>query len=428
MQSSTARKLAQIPGKSLIVGVDPHKRTHAAVMITQQAEVCARLKIENTRVDFEHLVKRAQAERIKAGADSIIFAIEAGSHCWRNLAYYLHEQKLVFRLISPYTLKRQREGEDLTRRKNDYRDAMMAAELLRTGKFTETRLLEGGYAELRARHQCYRRLRSVHSRIRNQIRALLDGVFPEFCSEFSDPCGQTSAAVLSSGPLPSVIASQNSMAFIATVRQAYVGQRLAIGKLEALHALAASSVGIEADAKAVAEELGLLVQQQRLVAGQLERVEHELREMLHTFDESQYLLSIDGLSALTAAGIMAEIGPFGNYRDAKDLVKLAGVNPTQSESGGKSQSHTPMSKKGRAGLRGCLWQGAVSMLRANQEYREWAEKMQNRSAANHPLHRREVLGAAMNKLLRLCFALVTKKQMYRRPEAEPKSVPVAVAA
>ena len=426
MQSNTARKLAQIPGRPLVVGTDPHKRTLGNVMINWQAKVCARLKIGNTRREFEHLVRRAEAERVKAGADSMIFAIEAGSHFWRNLAYYLHEQKIAFRLISPYTLKRQREAEDLTKCKNDYRDAMMAAELLLTGKFTETKLLQGDYADLRARNQCYRRLRTAHSRLRNQMKALLDGVFPEFCTEFKNPCGEAAAAVIATCPIPSMIASQRLTEFITAIRQGYVGRRLAIKKLAALHELAASSVGIGADAKAVAGELGLLVEQERVVASQLERVERELREMLHRFDESRYLMSIAGLSELTVAAIMAEIGPFSSYSDARDLVKLAGVNPMQSESAGKSQSHTPMSKKGRSGLRECLWQGAVSMLRSNPEYREWADKMQNRSAAQHPLHRREVLGAAMNKLLRLCFALVTKKQMYRGLETE--MTPVAVAA
>ena len=50
--------------------------------------------------------------------------------------------------MNPYTLKRRREGEDLDRRKKDFRDASMAAELLRTGKFTETRLPHGTYADM----------------------------------------------------------------------------------------------------------------------------------------------------------------------------------------------------------------------------------------------------------------------------------------
>lgn len=424
MQVSTARKLAQIPDDYLIAGVDPHKRMHATVLMTQDAKIRAKLKIGNTRQDFEALLRRAQGERAKVGANGVIFAIEAGSHYWRNLAYYLHEQGLPFRLINPFTLKRQREGEDLDRRKNDYRDAAYAAELLRTGKFTETQLLEGDYAELRAMHQCYRRLRRDYSRNTNRLRALLDGLFPEFCRAFKDPSGDTTVAVLRSCPTPDMIASQTGKQFIAVVRTAFQGNRLAVKKLRALHEAAGTSVGVKAGAKAVAEEIRLLVERQQLLGRHIEEQETKLREMLLRFPESRYLLSVPGLGALIAAGLLAEIGPADNYADGDDLVKLAGTNPIENESGGKSQRHTPMSKKGRAELRCVLWQGALALLRTNEDFRAWARRLENRSAKDHPLKHREVLGAAMNKLLRLYFALVSKKQMYRRTEAGG----VAVAA
>jgi hypothetical protein len=62
-------------------------------------------------------------------------------------------------------LKRRRDGEDLDRRKNDYRDAIMAAKLLRTGKFTDTQLPQGVYAELRAAFHAYHRVHSQQTRV-----------------------------------------------------------------------------------------------------------------------------------------------------------------------------------------------------------------------------------------------------------------------
>lgn len=46
-------------------------------------------------------------------------------------------------LFNQFTLKRRREGKDLNRRKNDYRGSEVVAQLLCTGKFTETRLSQG---------------------------------------------------------------------------------------------------------------------------------------------------------------------------------------------------------------------------------------------------------------------------------------------
>jgi len=66
--------------------------------------------------------------------------------------------KEVFRSVSSIssTLKRRREGKDLNRRRNDYRDGEVAVQLLWTGELVDSRLPQGVYAELRAAHNAYR--------------------------------------------------------------------------------------------------------------------------------------------------------------------------------------------------------------------------------------------------------------------------------
>lgn len=413
MQNNISRKLGQLRPGDLLVGVDPHKHKHAIISMDQKAVVQTRFKVSNDRKGFEHLLMRVEQEAEKAGASGLIFAIEAGGHYWRNLAYYLDEKGVAFRLINPFTLKRAREGEDLNRRKNDYRDAIMAAELLRMGKFTETRLPEGDYAELRALDRCHRRLKKEQAGAINLLRGLLDGLFPEFCRVFKDPTGQSATSVLSSIPVPEAIASLSLQEFIGVVRSSHQGGRLAVGKLVSLHQLASVSVGVKPGALGVASEIGLLVERLRLLATQIKQTERRLLELVGKLPEASYALSIKGLSKLTVARLIARIGPVADYGNAKDLIKLAGTNPTQSESAGKSRSHTPMSKKGRSDLRGLLWLAAMSLLRHNEEFKDWAKGLENRAVQANPLHRREVLGAAMNRLLRLYFALVTKRQIYR---------------
>jgi transposase len=412
MQNNISRKLGQLRPGDLLVGVDPHKRRHAVITMNQKAVVGTRFKISNDRRGFEQLLRRVKQEAEKAGTSGIIFAIEAGGHYWRNLAYYLEEEGIAFRLINPFTLKRAREGEDLNRHKNDYRDAIMAAELLRMGKFTETCLLEGDYAELRATDRCHQRLKKEQTRDINLLRGLLDGLFPEFCQVFKGPCGKSAMSVLSTLAEPQEIASLSVPEFIGRVRTNHQGP-LAVGKLKSLHQLASVSVGVRAGAEGVATEIGLVVERLRLLDAQIKKVERRMLELAGRLPEATYALSIPGLSRLMVGKLIARIGPLEDYRDAKDLIKLAGSNPTQSESAGKSRSHTPMSKKGRSDLRSLLWQAAMALLRKNDEFKSWARGMESRAAHANPLHKREILGAAMNKLLRLYFALVTKRQMYR---------------
>jgi transposase len=147
----------------------------------------------------------------------------------------------------------------------------------------------------------------------------------------------------------------------------------------------------------------------------VEKVEELLIGWVEAIEDSHYLLSVRGLSYITVAGLLAELGPMRSYQNAKQLIKMAGTNPTETESAGKRGSHTPMSKKGRPGLRWCIWQAAISLLRHNPDFRSWAKKRRERPIHAHPLKAREVIGAVGNRLLRLAYGLVRKQTMYRMP-------------
>src|SRR3990170_7680009 len=242
MQNTAARKRKQVPEGYLVVGVDPHKKRHAAVAITQDFTTQAKFKFDNTREGLEMMLDRARVEMLKSGCRGVMFAIETGGHYWRNIAYFLDEQGIPFRFINQFTLKRRREGKDLNRRKNDYRDSEVAAQLLCTGEFTESKVPQGVYAELRAAHNAYRRLVKERTRITNLIQGLLDALFPEFTRVFKDPGGVTALSVLSNCVIPSVIATMTEDGFIVIIESKHEGRRLMRRKLRALHQTSKTSI------------------------------------------------------------------------------------------------------------------------------------------------------------------------------------------
>jgi hypothetical protein len=56
------------------------------------------------------------------------------------------------------------------------------------------------------------------------------------------------------------------------------------------------------------------------------------------------------------------------------------------------------------------------MLRFNMDFRAWAKQRRERPVHANPLGGREVVGAALNKLLRLAFALVKNQTIYQSPQ------------
>jgi len=421
LKNALAKKLQQVPKGYLVVGVDPHKKKHTAAAITQDFSLVTRFKFDNTRVGLEGMLKRVKEAMAKSDCRGVMFAIETGGHYWRNIAYFLDARGIPLRLINTFTLKRRREGKDLNRRKNDYHDSEVAAQLLCTGEFTDSKLLYGIYAELRATHNGYGRLVRERTRISNLLKGLLDGLFPEFTQVFKDPCRVTSLTVLSTCAIPGVIADMTEEEFIASIKATGRAQ-LRKDKLRAIHKAAKTSIGIVAGSWSIATEISLLVEKLELIKRQIRVIEHSLVKLVDETKEGKYLLSIRGLNYLTVAGLLAELGDFRSYQNAKQMIKMAGSNPSESESAGKKGSRTPMSKKGRPGLRYCAWVAVIPLLRFNADFRAWAKRMRERPAHANPLHGREIVGAACNKLLRLAFVLVKNQTYYHSSSLIPVTV------
>jgi len=418
MQNTAARKRKQVPEGYLVIGVDPHKKKHAAVAITQDFTTRFKFKFDNTREGLEMMLDRTRVEMLKSGCRGVMFAIETGGHYWRNIAYYLDERGIPFRFINQYTLKRRREGKDINRRKNDYRDSEVAAQLLCTGEFVESVIPQGVYAELRTSHNAYQRLVKERTRITNLVKGLLDALFPEFTQVFKDPGGLTALSVLSTCSIPRVIAGMTEGEFVATIEARHRGQRLMRKKLRELHYSAKTSIGIDAGSRSLSYEIAFLVDKLELIRRHICIMEGTLVRLVDETEEGKYLLSIRGLNYIAVAGLLAELGCFKLYRSAKQMIKMAGSNPTESESAGKKRSRTPMSKQGRPLLRYCAWTSVIPMLRFNPDFRAWAKQRRERPVHANPLSGREVVGAALNRLLRLAFALVKNQTYYQISKAE----------
>ncbi len=189
-------------------------------------------------------------------------------------------------------------------------------------------------------------------------------------------------------------------------------------KLMVLHYTARSSIGIAAGAKPVSSEISFLVEKIELIRKHICAIEGTLVRLVDETEEGKYLLSIRGLNYIAVAGLLAELGCFKAYRSAKQMIKMAGSNPTESESAGKKRSRTPMSKQGRPVLRYCAWTSVIPMLRFNPDFRAWAKQRRERPAHANPLGGREVVGAALNRLFRLAFALVKNQTYYQVSKPE----------
>jgi transposase len=317
---------------------------------------------------------------------------------------------MPFRLVNALTVKRHREGDQLDRSKDDWREAYTIADLLRQGKFTETCLPHGVYAELQTGYIAYQRLRRDRGRQATLLVNTVRQLFPEFEQVFKDVSRATASAVICAGLAPHLIRTHNEHTFLASVRSHFTGRNLGVRQVRRLYSLAAQSCGYTEATLA----LRLMAQHQveaiRLLDLQAQQLLDTLLALFHTLPEAPYVLSIQGLGAPAALGLVARTGDLTQYPHGGALIKLAGTQPTPNTSGRKTYSPTPFSHQGRSGLRTVAYFATLRLIRQNDALHYHYQRLTTRTA--HPLPKMQAIGACMNKLLWYVWHVAKRREMY----------------
>ena len=199
MSNHTAKHLASLQPGTLFAGVDLGLDDSVVVVLTTTADRLDRFRSRNDAAGYAALRQRLQRLVEKHQAPGLLIGMEPTNYYWKQLGYDLERHQLPFRLVNALTVKRQREGDQLDRSKDDWPDAYTIADLLRQGKFTETRLPHGVYAELQVGYAAYQRLRRDRGRQATLLVNTVRQLFPEFGQVFKDVSRATAGAVITAG-------------------------------------------------------------------------------------------------------------------------------------------------------------------------------------------------------------------------------------
>lgn len=409
MSKNLARKLAAVKPGTLFAGVDLALDRNITVVINQQGKQLTRFYFSNDKGGYEYQRRRLEKLRQHHQAPEVMVGMEPTNYYWKLLATDLegHEQ-FPYRLVNAYTVKKHREGDQIDRAKDDPRDGFTIADLLRTGKFTQTQLLKGNYAELREYATMYDRVRKEVGRQKTLLHVTVRQMFPEIGHAFKDLTGATASALLHSHAAPAQICALSEADFIAAVQADFTGKRMVTSKLRQVYRLASDSVGL-VNTQALQMAVGLHTAELALKQAQLETIVTALLETFLSLSEAAYMLSM-GLGQVTTAIIAAEIGDPSRYRSASQLVKLAGIQPTPNQSGRKTRSATPMSGKGRPRLRTVLYFASLRLIQHDPAFAQLYQQLQQRK--RNPLTGMQALGAVMNKTLHVLWSLIRQQTFY----------------
>ena len=339
----------------IYAGVDIAKTDHVIGAVDERgAEMCPPMPFKNTEAGLERAV--AWLEGLAGSPSDVVVGMEATGHYWMACYSFLVARGYSVAVINPMQVKAVRKLKGLDKVKNDRVDAGLIAEALRIGQYDETRLATDEMASLRSLSRYLQSLRGMVAELKTQCICLMDAHFPEYAGIFSDMFGAGSRAVLSKSPLPFELARRRADSLARDIAEASRRGGKSSGYAAKIKAAAKSSIGVRLGQEAASFQVKSLIRQIEFADSECAGVEARLRSLL---DEVEPLvLTIPGVSYVTGAQIVSEIGDVSRFRNAPALVSYAGLNSSVSQSGQFDSGGGPITKHGSPYLRRALWLAA----------------------------------------------------------------------
>lgn len=402
-------KINQVTSKTLVIGMDIAKRTHYACMVDERGLLLKKsFPVYQSRQGFEFFYNQILESMKAFDKTDVIIGIEPTGHYWLNLAYYLEDRGIPLVMCNPMHVKRSKELDDNLQTKNDAKDALVIARLVKDGRYSYPRILKETEAELRVGATLKGNLSEELGALKNKIIRWTDRYFPEFPHVFPS-LGKMALAALECTPFPSDVATKEPEELLALYRKVEGLKSPQKPKARQLIECARDSIGITEGLQMARIEIATLIQRYLQVEKEIQELEAQLITLIQTSAEYEWLQTVPGLGDKTIIDLLSEIGSFSHYNHPRQLIKLAGLTLRENSSG-QHKGQKRISKRGRRQLRALLFRVMIPMIRHNEAFRKLHEYYTTRQT--NPLRKKQSIVVLCGKLLKILHAICTKHMAF----------------
>jgi transposase len=380
-------------------GIDIAKKKHDAVIVNGDGDVQSKpFTIPNTATGFEEILSKLQSLD-----QNVLIGLEATGHYWLALYERLSDAGFKIVVLNPLQIAAYRRS-GIRKVKNDRKDAWWIADYLRIANLQPTDRQLPILLKLRELTRFRYALMDQVGDLKRKVLSILDRVFPEYETLFSDVFIKSSRALLKEAVSAEEISSFD-LSELTTILRTNSQGRFGQEKASRIQDLARQSVGVGFLTDAVYLEMRCLLEQLDLLLSQIEILENAIDEMMDQIP--QFITSIPGVGKVTGSAILAEIGDINRFESSEKLVAFAGIDPTVYETGQFVAKKTRMSKRGSPHLRYALWQAASMAIQYDPELKAYYQAKRAEGK-----HHGTALGAVCNKLISRIYIILKEQRPY----------------
>ena len=332
----------------IYVGIDVAKDKHDCFAMNSDGEILIEnLTFQNNSDGFNLFFN--SISQFTESLNNIKVGLEATGHYSNNILNFLTSKGFNIYVINPLQTNLYRKGQSLRKTKTDKLDSRFIATMLITDNLKSYSNLSYHISELKSPVRHRFRLVEERSKFKVSLSRLITLVFPEL-EKVVQSISQTSVLYLLK-ELPSTNdISECNLKHLTALLGKYSNGKYSRDKAVEIRELARQSIGTHSTY--ISFELRQVIQTILFLQSQIDEIDKELKKLIDNLNSP--IMIIPGISYVTAAFILAEIGDINNFDSPAKLQAFAGLDPSTYQSGKFTATHATMVKRGSKYLRWAL--------------------------------------------------------------------------
>jgi len=400
-------KKQMLSGKR-IVGIDPAKEKHQAVVVNEKGLQQGRsFSFPVSHEGYNEKLWKGLGKVLGAySADDLVFAIETACALWKTLADYITAKGYTVLLVNPLTTYHSRPLMNHDYSKTDPKDSLLIATNAYQGNYTVYQHFTPEINKLHRLGIVQSKLTKDRQKAMARLRALMEEVFPEYLSCLGIDTG-TSLYLLEKYFLPEHFRCLPVAEEELPVRSISNGNHGA-KTLTKLKECAHKSVGshTQGEEEVLRLTLDTWIMQIRQADKALKAIMEKMVELAKKTRHFEILTSLTGISDISATLFIAECRDLDLYTHYKQIEKHAGMNLKLSDSG-KYVGARRISGIGNKRLLRLIYLMTTQTVRFIPEVRiKFITRQLKRKC-----YRKNIMASA-SQLLKLLMALFKENRLY----------------
>ncbi len=387
---------------TLYVGVDVSKDTFSCTGLHNKAEKRFCLTASMNRTGFADLLETIRNHCSETS--SVLVGMESTGCYHVNLYSFLAAHDIKTVVINPLLINNFAKLS-LRKTKTDKKDSLLIAQflVLNTTAISAVSVSED-HRDLRELARERESISHLIAKTKTEIRQALHRTFPELpslCNVFS----RGMLEFLKAFPSARMIRLAKPKAISKALRPADKRKTPPVSAEQIMEAARSSVASISlAKELIVPGKIATLLHLQQRLTEMTELLENICKATM--VQDLEVLTSIKGISTKTAIPFLAELSAIERFDSYKKLIAYAGLDPAIYNSG-KRQASGKISKRGNSHLRRVIWLMTFCTVRQNPVMKDYFLKR-----IREGLPFKKAMMATSHKLLRLIYAMLTRKTYY----------------